>query len=107
MIDFDATVLAASMTAFARPVTVTPVVSIPGAPAYAAQGVYRLKDAQIQLADGAWQSTNEPHLGIRLADFVVPPKQNDLVAFDVGTFVIFDIVLDGQGGADLNLRSSP
>lgn len=103
-VDFDALVLAPAMATFARPMAVTPVKSQPGAPAYPARGVWTFRPVQIQLEDGRIQSTNEAHLGIRLAEFTVPPAQLDTLVFDGRTYEIADATPDGQGGADLKLR---
>ncbi len=106
MIDFGALVLGPAMAAFGQPITVTPVVSQPGAPAYQARGSFSFKPVQIPLNDGTYHSTNQPALGIRLADFAVAPKQDDTVVMQQGKFVIADIVPDGQGGADIMLRDT-
>ncbi len=107
MIDFAGLVLAPAMAVFGRPISVTPLASQPGVSAYPARGIYALKPVQILLEDGTVQSTNQPTLGIRLPDFAVAPKQQDLVAFDLGSFVVTDVVPDGQGGADMVLRKGP
>ncbi len=104
--DFSSLVLAPAMAVFAQPITVTPVASQPGAPAYPARGSWSWKPAEEELPDGTYHSTNQPALGIRLADFAVPPKQNDTVVTAQGAFTIIDVVPDGQGGADLKLRQT-
>ena len=118
MIDFAALVLGPAMDAFGRPITVTPTKSQPGAPAYATTvagaaltGVYASKKVEIQLENGLFHSTVQPTLGLRLADFAVPPRQGDLVTIPasglspaLGAFAFADISPDGQGGADCELR---
>ncbi len=106
MIDFSALVLGPAMAAFGQPMTVTPVVSQPGAPAYSARGSWSWKPVQEELPDGTYHSTNQPAIGIRLADFAVPPKQDDTLVMAQGAFTIIDVVPDGQGGADLKLRQT-
>jgi hypothetical protein len=105
VIDFDL-VLAPAMAAFAQSITLTPTVSQPGAPAYAARGVFDFKAVEIPLDDGTFHSTNQPTLGIRLADYAVAPKQGDLLSMPQGNYQIADVVPDGQGGADLLLRNT-
>ena len=78
-IDWSALVLGPAMATFGQPVTVTPTVSQPGAPAYAATGVYTSKPVQIPLEGGGYHSTVEPRLGIQLAAFAVMPMQGDTV----------------------------
>ena len=112
MIDFAALVLGPAMATFGRPITVTPTKSQPGAPAYsttpsgmALTGIYASKKVEIQLENGLFHSTVQPTLGLRLADFAVPPKQGDLVTIPaLGSFSFADISPDGQGGADCELR---
>ena len=104
MINFDLA-LAPAMTAFGIPISVVPTVSQPGAPTYAARGVWSLKAVQIPLDDGTYQSTNQPMLGIRLADFAASPLQGDGAIINGASYDIIDVVLDGQGGADLWIRA--
>lgn len=95
------------MAVFGQPITVTPVKSQPSQPAYAATGVYASKPVTIQLeGSDDFHQANQPTLGIRLADYTVPPVQGDTIALPQGTFTVFNVVLDGQGGADLVLRQT-
>lgn len=48
-------------------------------------------------------SSNNPAVGIRLADLPVVPKQGDKVKIENEIFKIEDSVEDGQGGATLTL----
>lgn len=105
MIDFAALVLGPAMAVFGQPVTVTPTASQPDAPSYQGRGVYASKPVQIPLGEGGYLSTVQPTLSIRLADFAVPPMQDDLVSTSQGSFLIADVIPDGQGGADCPLRS--
>ena len=106
MIDFAALVLGPAMAVFGQAITVTPTRSQPGAAAYAARGVYASKPVAIPIegTDDVHQ-TVQPTLGIRLADFATVPVQGDGIAMAGGAFVIFNVIPDGQGGADLVLRS--
>ncbi len=105
--DFASLVLGPAMAVFGQPVTVTPLKSVPGGIAYPAQALFAEKAVTIQLegSDGFHQ-TVQPELGIRLDDFVVAPVQGDAIDMAQGAFVIFNVVLDGQGGATLVLRKT-
>ncbi|SER57197.1 hypothetical protein SAMN05216548_12620 [Faunimonas pinastri] len=110
MIDFDALVLTPAMDAFSRPIIIDPVNSQPGVFAYSARGVWASKPDTIQTEGGEVISTNVPTLGIRLSEFSVAPVQGDQITIPaylsapaLGTFFVFDVNGDGQGGADLVL----
>lgn len=104
MIDFAGLVLGPAMAVFGQPATFTPTVSQPSALPYAGRGVFDFKAVEIPLEDGSYHSTNQPTLGVRLADFSVVPKQGDSVALAGATYEIVDVIPDGQGKADLMLR---
>ncbi len=119
MIDFDALVLLPAMTTFAGPVTITPVKSQPGAAPYPARGSFASKPIEIALeGSDDYHRAQQLTLGIRLSEFAAqpaPPKQGDTMARTAGvplssgtlpdgTFEIYDVELDGQGGAVLTLR---
>ena len=116
MIDFDALVLKPAMTAFAGPVTIAPIKSLPGAPPYLARGSFASKPVEIALeGSGDFHRTQDLTLGIRLSEFAVAPRQGDTMmratgiplssgTLPDGTFEIYDLELDGQGGAMLTLR---
>lgn len=106
MIDFDALVLAQCQDAFARPVTVTPLVSRPGQPAYAARGVWSSKPVDVGMEDGAILSSQDHTLGVRLAEFAVPVAAGDRIEIPaagslprIGLCLVEDTDDDGQGGA--------
>jgi hypothetical protein len=111
MIDFDALVLAPCEEVFARPITVTPLVSQPGEPAYGARGIWSSKPVQVALENGALLSTKDLTLGIRLAEFTVPVKAGDQIEIDahlslprIGVCEIENTSDDGQGGRELALK---
>lgn len=106
MIDFAALVLGPAMTVLGQPITVTPVKSQPNAASYAARGVYALKAVEIPMeGTDLFQQSHQPELGIKLGDFTVPPAQGDTIVCAQGTFEVFNVILDGQGGAKLVLRA--
>ena len=114
MIDFDATVIAAGQDAFARPIVVTPLRSMPAPHTpYPARGVWSSRDVDIPLEDGGILSGQRPTLSIRVSEFVAqpPPGQGDLIAIpaymttpDLGSFIIEDGDDDGQGATLLTLK---
>lgn len=111
MIDFDALVLAPTVAVFSRPVTVYPVASQPLAAPYAARGVWASKPVDVPLEDGSILSSQDHVLGIRVAEFTVPPAQGDRIEIDahlsaprLGLFAVEDSDDDGQGGAELSLK---
>lgn len=114
--------LGAGMRAFARPITVYPLASRPGAAPYPARGVYSARDVEVATEQG-YILSHVLKLGIRLADFVdtvegsatfgavVPPVQRDEVELLNDRAMVLRYTLrdpprfDGQGGADLVLAS--
>jgi hypothetical protein len=110
MIDFDALVLAPAMTAFARPIVVTPVMSQPGAAAFGARGVWEIKNIDVQTEEGIYSGQRRT-LGVRLSEFAVPPVQGDRVDIPAylsrpaeATHVIDDVDDDGQGGSTWTMK---
>jgi hypothetical protein len=115
--DFSGLVLGPCMNAFAVPITVAPAKSMPGAPIYGSQpgkplrGIWSSKPVVIETSTG-YHSTNQPVLGIRLADFdaigKAYPEQGDFLSLagDVAgiCWQVVDAEPDGQGGAELKLR---
>jgi hypothetical protein len=111
MIDFDALVLKPASVIFQIRISVTPVATQPGLPAYEGSGVYNKRDLDVEMQDGTIFSDHEVSLGIRLWDFDVPPDQGDLITI-IDTrhpaygqqYWVADSDQDGQGGALLMLR---
>lgn len=105
--DFASLVLGPAMAVFGQPVTVTPIRSQPGGLSYPVVAVFAEKSVTIQLEGGdGFHQTVQTELGIRLSDFTVPPVQNDTIDMAQGSFIVFNVVLDGQGGATLILRKT-
>lgn len=111
MIDFDALVLGPAMDAFARPVTVFPIYSQPGAPSYPARGIWGRRQADMQLEDESILGTDDLTLGIRIGEFPIVPVAGD--RFDipaagslprVGLCEMVDDGDDGQGGYAIVLK---
>src|SRR5215470_2380175 len=121
MIDFSSLVLAPAMDVFAAPITVTPLSSQPQSPIYSARGVWTIKPVDIITENSGVLSDRVITLGIRLADFTVPPNVGDRIGTTAGglpllfdpteyppdsplDFVIDDVTADGQGGVVLTLK---
>ena len=102
------------MMAFARPITIIPVVSQPGAPPYRVRAILTSHDSDFMLDQGAVFGDQRTTFGIRLAEVAVPPAQNDQIYVDAidwrndqidpGVYRISDSDLDRQGGAVLTIR---
>lgn len=106
MIDFSATALEAGIAVFGRAVTVHPDVSQPGGDPYYARGVFAAPHVPVDsFGIEAGISTTSPSLGIRLADFAIPPQVGDSVGIDAETYEIADMLPDGEGGVTLMLTS--
>ncbi|WP_375791183.1 hypothetical protein ACE102_07480 [Bradyrhizobium sp. vgs-9] len=109
--DFSTLVLLPGMATFAISVTVRPGVSQPGAPDYAARGVFSSNPTDVQMQDGTVFSDQQTTLGIRLAEWAVPPVNGDRIKVMEGvaagiTFWVADTSSDGQGGLTLTLRKT-
>ncbi|MCJ2067757.1 hypothetical protein MKK75_02870 [Methylobacterium sp. J-030] len=111
MIDFAALALGPGIDAFARPISVCPVRSQPGKPAYPARGVWSSRNLDVATEDNRLLNSRTLTLGIRLSEFAIPPKTRDIIDVPAylslpteNTLWIDDIDLDGQGGATLFLK---
>lgn len=115
MIDFSALVLGPAMAAFAGSVTVT---TGAGAP-YDARGSFTFKPVEVVLEGegGGFHQTNQPELGIKLDEWNAGLRQSDVLvrkagtpatpgALPDGTWLVHNILKDGQGGATLVLRQT-
>lgn len=96
---------------FAVPITVTPVVSQPGAPAYAARGIFTTGSVDVGLTDGSVFSDQQTILDVRNAEYAVVPMQGDriLIPYDCngearGEFEVVDTSDDGGGQTTCTLR---
>jgi hypothetical protein len=109
--DFDMLVLLPCEDTFGASVNISPDVSIPGAPAYAARGIFHSVPVDVTMLDGQIFSDQQSTLGIRLSEFAVSPAIGDrltitdpLLKLQDVTFWIAEMDTDGQGGALLLLR---
>jgi len=103
-VDFSTELYAKLWDQFARPITVTPVVSQPGAPAYAARGYFDTKEADVLTEANSILSSSQSFLDIRQAEFAVEPLQGDIIDIPFhanvagGTFEVLDLAGKGAGG---------
>lgn len=111
MIDFDALVLGPCHDLLARPVTITPKVSQPGAPAYGARGIWKSTPVDVAILDGGVLGTQDHKLDIRASEFAVLPVQGDECEIPaapglvrIGLCRIEGADDDGQGGTRLDIK---
>ena len=99
--------------AFARPVTVTPLVSQPGSPAYGARGYFDSKETDILTEAGAVLSDSQTFLDIRMEEYPVLPLQGDRIDIPFhqgvagGSYEVLDLAGKGNAGGiiTISLRS--
>jgi hypothetical protein len=111
-IDMSLMVYQACQDTFGRSITITPLFSQPGAPAYSARGIWTTRGTTIQTEAGlAVLSDQETILDIRDNEFGTVPVQGDLVDIPAsagipaaGTFEITDAAMNGGGETTLTLR---
>jgi len=111
-LNFSRLVMAPCVAVFGEAVTCEPLVSSPGAPAFAARGIFDALHEVVEMAfrdagdnyDGNPVTSQAPVLGIRLADWPLVPKKGDRITVQATLYRVWDVQLDGQGKADLVLR---
>jgi len=96
---------------WAVPITVNPIVSQPGAPAYSARGIFDTRDIDVIGTDGSIFSDQQTELDILEKEFSVLPKQNDRVTIPLdcngaplGEYEVLDVSTNGGGETTLSLR---
>ena len=108
-IDFSNEVYLVAFNTFARPITVTPIASQPGAPSYGGNGIFDSKETDVLTEDGSIFSDSKTILDVRIEDFPVRPLQGDLIAVSDmpgapgGMFEIADVAGVGNAGGELTL----
>lgn len=89
---------------WARPITVTPLVSQPGAPAYNARGYYDQKELDVIAEGPAVFSDAQTYLDILDAEFPIVPMQGDQIDIPFhqgvkgGSFLVLDLTPGNAGG---------
>jgi hypothetical protein len=110
-INFTTQVYIPTQDIFGRTITVTPLVSQPNAPAYAARGIYSTTPTDVEAEDGSIFSDTRTILDIVEAEFTVLPLQGDRIYIgpdsglpEVGTFLVTDVDSNGGGETTLSLQ---
>jgi hypothetical protein len=97
---------------FARDITVTPTMSQPGQPAYAARGIWDDEAMDVAMLDGGILSEDRLVMDVREVEFAVVPIQGDRIDIPAtingipaeGSFEIIDCDRNGGGETTLTLR---
>lgn len=111
-VDFSDNMFEHLWAQFARPITVTPIVSQPGAPAYDSRGYFWTKETDVLTEAGSVYSDSTSMIDILLADFAVVPMQGDQISIPFhahvpgGNYEVLDLggVGDGAGTIAITLR---
>ena len=112
-INFSTLVYLSCQDTYGRAVTVTPVASQPGAPAYTNRGIYNTRAINIETDVGvAVISDQETIFDIREVEYPVLPQQGDLLFIpqddagnpELGNFEITDTSTNGGGETTLTIR---
>ena len=103
-VNFAQDLYAIAFEKFARPITVTPLVSQPGQPPYDIRGIFDSRETDILAEDGSIISDGKIILDILMAEFPILPMQGDRIdiAFHAGTeggsFEVLDLSPCNAGG---------
>jgi len=98
---------------FARPITITPVVSQPSGAAYSARGIFSTDELDVMAEAGGIITDHQTILDLRESEFAVLPKQGDLVnipndadavPLHYNDFEVIDVSSNGGGETTLTLR---
>lgn len=102
-VDWDAHVLAPCLGVFGEPITYMPKIGSP----FQITGVFNNAYLSLTLIeDGSDMNTSKPVLGVRDADFPVPPAQGDrlLVQKTNVIYMVRDVNPDSHGHSNLMLN---
>ena len=96
---------------YGRTITVTPIASQPAGSAYVARGILDIEVLDVVALDNSIVSETRVILDIRDAEFLVVPRQGDVIAIpadsgipDEGSFEVIDTGPNGGGETTLTLR---
>ena len=112
-VNFSTLVYLPNFDMFARPVTITPLASQPGMPAYIARGIYDTRAIDVQAEDGSIISDQQTILDVLDDEFTVVPEQLDRIVIDVdvdagtigvGEYEVTDTESNGGGETTLIIR---
>jgi hypothetical protein len=112
-VDYSSLIYLPNYDMFARTITVTPVVSQPGEPAYDARGIYNTDEQNVQAEDGSIITDQRTLVDVREIEFTVVPQQGDLINIPadggamvaLGDFEVINAWKNGGGETTLQLRS--
>lgn len=108
-VNFSDNLYAKAWDVFARPVSVTPVNSQPGQPAYANRGYFDSKETDILTENNAILSDSQSFLDIRMEEFATLPLQGDLIDIPFhegvpgGSFEVLDLAGVGNAGGIITI----
>ena len=111
-VNFSELVYLPNQDMFSRPITITPLASQPGAPAYVTRGIYGTRAIDVSAQDGSIFSDQQTIIDIRDAEFAVVPEQLDRVLIPadtdagaaLGEFEVVDTESNGGGETTLVIR---
>jgi hypothetical protein len=112
-VDFSTLVYLPNFDMFARPITVTPLASQPGMPAYDARGIFDTRPVDVQAEDGSIISDQQTILDLRDEEFTAIPEQLDRIYIGpdanagnigVGDYEVVDSQANGGGETTLVIR---
>jgi hypothetical protein len=111
-VNFSTLVYLPNFDMFARPITVTPLASQPGMPAYSSRGIYNTRALDVPAADGSIIADQQTILDVRDDEFAVVPEQLDRVHIvsdvdagrDLGEFEVTHTESNGGGETTLVIR---
>ncbi|MBT1509412.1 hypothetical protein KIP88_02760 [Bradyrhizobium sp. SRL28] len=112
-VNFSTLVYLPNFDMFARPVTITPLASQPGMPAYGARGIYDTRPVDVAGMDGSIISDQQTILDVRDDEFTVVPEQLDRINIPpdadagnigVGDYEVVDTEANGGGETTLVIR---
>ena len=108
-INFSVELYLKAWAAFARPMSVTPVASNPGAPTYSARCYFDTKEMDILTEDGSIFSDSKTFIDIRMEEFTVMPLQGDIINIPYhqgvagGTYEVLDLAGKGNAGGIITM----
>ena len=108
-VNFSTLVYLPNFDMFARPITVVPLASQPGLPAYTARGIYDTRPIDVQAEDGSIVSDQQTILDVLDAEFSVVPEQLDQIQIpydtdggpNLGTYEV--VLTEANGGGETTL----
>ena len=112
-VNFSIAVYLPCQELFGRPVTITPVASQPGAPAYTNRGIFGTGPVNVDMEDASVFSDQDTILDIRDDEYPVLPEQGDTVDIDEdptslrhreGKFIVSNRWYNGGGEITLQLK---